>query len=262
MGTRLGDKLGRTLLCACLACTCPPLSCAQDAPQPQKALPQNAPLGVVQQANKAHLGQSAVTEGATIYAGEVLSTEAGGALELQVASSRFGLLENSQAFFFPRPKGSVVDLTGGTLTFRRDAGGADIEVVASDVRIVPDGEGAVRGQVTIVSPCKITVTSFLGQLNVVSGKETRTIKEKESYSVIPEVSVLDVRSHISPDDSGYHDSHSHKACAAVYRARGGAPVGAGSSRFLLLSLGAAAAGVGIWAIIGTHSSGPESPDKP
>jgi hypothetical protein len=244
VGTRLGNSIGGIALLASLTC-----------PLPSSA--QNAPLGVVQQANRAHLGQGAITEGTTIYAGEMLSTEAGGALELRVASSRFGLLENSQASFYPRPKGSAAELSGGTLTFRRDAGGADIEVVASEVRIVPEGEGAVMGQVTVVSPCKITVTSFLGPLHVTSGTETHTIKEKESYSVIPEVSVLDVRVHISPDDPEYHQSHTHKACAAPHTARSRAPLAAGTSRFLLI----AATTVGVATVIAISEAW-ESPDRP
>lgn len=244
MGTRLGNRIGGIVFVASLACPLPSSS-------------QNEPLGVVQKANRAHLGPSAVTEGATIYAGEMLSTEAGGALELRVASSRFELPENSQASFYSRPKGSAAELSGGTLAFRRDAGGADIEVVASDVRIVPEGDAAVMGQVTIVSPCKITVSSFLGPLHVTSGIETHTIQEKESYSVLPEVSVLDVRAHISPDDPEYHQSHTHKACAARYTQHSRAPLAAGTSRFLLI----AAATVGFVTVLAV-SEALESPDRP
>ncbi len=244
MGITLGNRIGRILLFASLGSST--LSPAQEAA-----------LGVVQQANRAHLKQSAVTEGATVYAGEELSTESGGSLDLRIATSRFGLLENSRASFYREAKGSVVELSGGTLTFRREAGGAGIEVVASDVRIVPQGEAEVTGQVTMVSPCKITVTSVVGQLEVTSGKETRTVNEKESYSVIPEVSVLDVRAYISPDDPGYHQSHSHKACAPRYSKRGSPPVGAGSSHFLQIAL----ASVGVVTVIGIWRAA-ESPCKP
>jgi hypothetical protein len=246
VATRLGDRIGSILVLAALTCTCSVLSWAQ-----------NTPLGVVQQANQAHLGQGAVTEGATVYGGELLSTESGGLLELRVANSHFALLESSRASFFPRAKGSVAELSEGTLTFRRDAGGSDIEVVASDVRIEPEGDGAVMGQVTIVSPCKIKVTSLLGQLDVISGKEKRTINEKESYSVIPEVSVFDAKGRLSPDDGEYHRSHSHKACGAGYVPRGGGPLSAGTSHFLLLAgtVAGVATGIGVYLAL-------ESPDKP
>ena len=252
MGT-LGNRTGGILLSLFL--TCAPLSLAQTA--------QNATLGIVQQANRAHLGQAALTEGTTVYAGEQLSTEAGGMLEIQVAGVHYGLPESSQVSFYPRGKGSIGEVTSGTLTFKRDAGGTDLEAVASDVRIVADGDGPVMGQVTIVSACKITVTSFLGQLNVSAGTETHTVKEKESYSVIPEVSVFDVRAHVSPDDSGYHESHSHKACAVRNRSHGAGPLSAGQTRFALIAGGAAA---GLLAILvsggGRSHSAQESPSIP
>jgi hypothetical protein len=274
----LGNRIRGLAVCAVVACTGPNLSWAQNGtPNPAQnsaaRAPQNggqsagensapgggpkAPLGVVQQANRARLGPSAVSQGATLYAGETLSTDSDGVLELQIGSLRFGMPENSQAAFHPRTNGSVAELASGTLTFKRDADGADLEIVASDVRIVPEGDGAVMGQVTIVSPCKVKITSLLGQLDVISGKEKRTIKEKETYSVMPEVTVVDVRARISPDDTDYHRSHSHKACAAGYFPRGGSPLGAGSSRFLLLAgtIAGVATGVGVYLAL-------ESPDKP
>jgi hypothetical protein len=211
------------------------------------ALPQDLPVGMVQTAERAHLGQGPVSAGASIYAGEVLSTDAGGAFELRVASLRFALLENSRASFYPRQTGSVAQLTSGTLTFRRDSGEADIEVVASDVRVVPHGDGPVVGEVTIASPCKIIVTSRLGQLDVTSGKETRTIDEKKSYSVIPVVTVLDVHYPVSPDDSEYHRSHAHKVCAAppIIASQTGGPLAAGVNHFMQIALVGAGVATGI-----------------
>jgi hypothetical protein len=225
---------------------------------PSAALPQDQPIGMVQTAERAHLDQGPVSAGASIYAGEVLSTDAGGAFELRVATLRFALRENSSASFYSGQKGSVAQLTGGTLLFSRDSGEAGIEIVASDVRIVPGGDGQVVGEVSIVSPCKIIVTSRLGQLKVTSGKEARTVNEKQSYSVIPEVTVFDVHYPVSPDDSEYHRSHTHKVCAApITGPQTGAPVAAGLSHFLPIALVAAgvATGIGIrYALL--------SPDRP
>jgi hypothetical protein len=80
------------------------------------------------------------------------------------------------------------------------------------VRILPKGEGPVTGLVTVFSPCKINVTTVAGGIVVSSGGETRTVAEKETYSVIPEVTVLAVRNYISPNDPTCHQSHAHKAC--------------------------------------------------
>jgi hypothetical protein len=75
------------------------------------------------------------------------------------------------------------------------------------------GEGLVTGLVTVFSPCKMDVTSVAGEIVVTSGTETRTVAEKETYSVIPEMSVLVVRNYISPNDPTYHQLHALKACA-------------------------------------------------
>ncbi len=68
----------------------------------------DAPLGVVLQANLAHVKDSAITEGTTVYPGDELSTEVGGSLDLRIANSRFNLAANSRAHFYSGEKGSVV----------------------------------------------------------------------------------------------------------------------------------------------------------
>jgi hypothetical protein len=218
----------------------------------------DAPLGVVLQANLAHVKESAITEGATVYPGDELSTDVGGSLDLRIVNSRFSLAANSRAHFYSGEKGSVAELTSGTLTFRRDAGIGGVEVVASDIRIVPKGEGAVIGLVTVFSPCRIDVTSVAGEIGVTSGTETRIVAEKETYSVIPEVSVLAVRNYISPNDPTYHQSHAHQACNL-----GKDPNNSGRFRKigLLAGLGAAAVLAGSKFLTTSHPSA-ESPYKP
>src|SRR5882724_697886 len=49
--------------------------------RPAPALAADAPLGVVMQANLAHVKQSNLTKGATVYSGEELSTDDGGSLD-------------------------------------------------------------------------------------------------------------------------------------------------------------------------------------
>ena len=239
------NRTGCTLLFVMLAC---------QAPLPAA----DAPLGVVLQANLAHVKDSAITEGATVYPGDELSTDVGGSLDLRIANSRFDLAANSRARFYAGEKGSVAELTNGTLTFRRDAGTDGIEVVASDVRIVPKGEGAVTGLVTIYSPCKIAVTSTAGEIEVRSGTETRIVAEKETYAVIPEVSVSAAQTYISPDDPNYHLSHVHKACAL-----GNNPHNPGRFEKIALAagLGGAAILVGTKLLTTSHQSA-ESPWKP
>jgi hypothetical protein len=224
---------------------------------------QEVPLGVVQQASMAHVRQAAVSQGATIYAGEELSTDVGGLLAVTVGGTGFRLLESSRAFFYQGAGGPVVELRSGTLTFGKEGGSTNVTIVASDVKIVSKGDGPATGQVMMASPCEIRVTSVVGQLDVTSGAEMRTLGERETYSVTPENAVIEVRSVVSPDDPGYHQSHEHKACQQQQNRKpfGSAPVGSGSSHFLKLAgIGAAVvAGILLWPKGHGNDVSPSSP---
>jgi hypothetical protein len=222
---------------------------------------QEVPVGVVQQASMAHVRQAAVSQGATVYAGEELNTDVGGLLAVTVGGTGFRLLESSRAFFYQGAGGPVVELRSGTMTFRKEGGSTNIMIVASDVKIVSKGDGPATGQVMMAAPCEIRVTSVVGQLDVTSGSEMRTLGERETYSVTPENAVIEARSVVSPDDPGYHQSHEHKACQQRqdHKPWGGTPVGSGSSHFLKwAAIGAAAvAGILLW-----PKGHDESPSKP
>ena len=246
MSSNLGKRLGCVLVLASLAFA--PASPAQDAP-----------LGVVLQANLAHIRQSALSQGASVFAGEEVSTDVGGEADLRIANSRYNLAASSQGRFYAAGgNGSIAELGNGTLTFRRD-GNEGIEVVASDVKIVPKDDGPTIGQVTIFSPCRISVTSLTGELVVTTGGETHVIAEKESYSVLPEQSVVAVQNFVSPDDPAYHQSHTHKACVVPKQV-------SNSGRFMKIGIAAGAAGAAAILLIshgGSHSGGnSESPDRP
>jgi hypothetical protein len=258
LSSTLGTRLGCFLATASLAFA--PLSPAQDTP-----------LGVVLQANLAHVRQSALTEGASIFAGEEISTDVSGSADIRIANSRYGLAANSQGRFYPAhaTKGSAAELTNGTLTFRRD--NADtIEVVASDVRILPQGDAPATGQVTIFSPCKISVTALTGELLVTAGAETHIVAEKESYEVLPQQSVIAAASFISPDDPAYHQSHTHKTCTTPRQSKGmsqfakiGIVAGAGAAAAVLfLARGSGSKSGSTNNGGGTGGGGVESPDKP
>jgi hypothetical protein len=218
-------------------------------------------MGVVQQAVHAHVKQGDVSEGATVYAGEELSTDVGGVLALSSSGVGLRLLESSRAFLYSAASGLMTDLRNGTITFRKEAGGSNITIVASDVRMVSKGDGPVTGQVMIVSPCEVRVTTVVGQVEVTSGTEVHLIGERETYSVTPDAAVLDPHGNLSPDDPGYHESHTHKSCTAQHNAkRGAGPIGAGSSHFLKLVAigGAVATAIILW----PKSPSEESPSRP
>jgi hypothetical protein len=200
---------------------------------------QEVPLGVVQQASHASLKQRPVSDGATVFSGEELSTDVGGVLAVSVGGTGVRLLESSRAFIYRGASGPIAELIQGTLVFRKEASGQSLTVVASDVRIVSRGDGPVTAQVLLVSPCEIRVSTVAGQLDVTSGKETKTIVEKETYSVVPHDSVIPVRAvraGVSPDQPGYHQSHSHKVCEERRNKNwAGTPKSPSTSSFLKLA---------------------------
>ena len=255
MSSTLGTRLGCILATASLAFA--PLSSAQDTP-----------LGVVLQANLARVRESPLTEGASIFAGEEISTDVAGSADIRIANSRYSFAANSHGRLYPAhgATGSVAELSSGTLTFRRD--NADtVEIVASDVRVVPLGDAPATGQVTVFSPCKISVTAITGDLKVTAGSETHNVVEKESYQVLPLQSVIAVANPISPDDPAYHQSHTHKACATPRQSSGpsqfakiGIIAGAGAAAAVIfLAHGGSKSGNGN---NGGGGGGVESPDKP
>ena len=192
---------------------------------------QDAPLGVVQQANLAHVRQANVSQGATIYPGEELSTDVSGTMILSIGGSTFRLLESTRVFFYAGSSGPEAELRSGTLAFRKDAGGSQLLIMASDVKIVTKGDGPAAGHVIVISPCEVRVSTLVGQLDVTSGAETQSMGERETYSVTPDNAAIEPHSAVSPDDPGYHQTHTHKGCRPDFNWPNKPPPGATSSHF-------------------------------
>jgi hypothetical protein len=218
---------------------------------------QTPTAGVVVDAERARVGNGPVTAGASVYTGDVITTESDGHAQVRIGQTRFQLQGDTQVAFFSGVNGGVAELRHGTLVVSNNSAAEGFEIFASDVRIVPTSDRPILGQVTLNSPCDVQITSEHGKLEATAGKETKKIEEGHSYDVRPEFMVDDSRvPAVSPDDADYHPGHRHTSCAAT--AHGAhAPVAAGSSHFAI----AAAAGVGIITVIGIKK-GLESPDRP
>lgn len=98
---------------------------------------QNQATGVVLEADGAHVGESSLTPGASLYSGDVVSTESDGRAQLRVRQARFELIGETYAAFFPGPNGAVAELRHGTLIVALNSASEGFEIFASDVRIVP-----------------------------------------------------------------------------------------------------------------------------
>jgi hypothetical protein len=218
---------------------------------------QNEAAGVVLDARWAHVGGTDLTNGTSLYSGDVVTTESEGHAQLRVHQTKFELIGESDGAFFPGANGAVAELRHGTLIVGLNNPSESFEIFASDVRIVPRSDRPVLAQITMNATCDVQIKVMHGKLEATSGKETRTLEEGHAYDVTPEFLVNDSRNPaISPDATGYHRGHEHGTCALA--AKSGRPaLNAGSSHFIeLVGVGTAALLIPIlWEAF-------ESPNKP
>jgi hypothetical protein len=218
---------------------------------------QNQVAGVVLDASSAHVGESRLTNGTSLYSGDVITTESEGHAQVRIRQTRFELIGQSDGAFFPGTNGAVAELRHGTLVVGLNNPSESFEIFASDVRIVPKNERPILAEITMNSTCDLQIKVMHGNLAVTAGKETRTLEEGHAYDVVPEFSVNDSRNPaISPDASEYHRGHQHAACALAAKL-GKRPAVAGSSHFIEL-----VGGVAIPFVILALWEALESPDRP
>jgi len=222
-------------------------------------VPAQAPAaGVVVEAERARVGNGPVTAGASVYGGDVISTESEGHAQVRIGKTQFQLQGDTQVALFSGANGAVAELRRGTLVVSHTSPTEGFEIYASDVRIVPTSDRPILGEVTLNSPCDVKITSEHGKLEATVGKEKKTIEDGHSYDVRPDFTVDDSRvPAISPDDSNYHRGHRHTTCAVAATHGAHAPVAAASSHFAI----GVGVGIGVITVIGIKK-GLESPDRP
>jgi len=224
---------------------------------------QLAPAGVVIASTSATIGSATVSEGATVFSGDLLRTGDKGHLNVQSGAVQFILAENSSARIFRSGTRTIVEIERGTLAYTAKGANEDIVLFALDVRIVPRPGLPAAGQVSILSRCDVTVTAARSAIDVTSGRETRTVEESRSFRVISDFGV-DYRNSWQPvlsdypeypREAEYHRSHGHVACPAAVRQ---APVSAlAGGHFREIAIGIAL----IVTIPAVHHAF-ESPDRP
>ena len=220
---------------------------------------QDQPIGVLLEAEKAHMRSTATSAGASIYPGDLFGTDSQGMALMRIDQTRFQLAADSTAAVFTGPKGPIAELRHGTLTVSSSSLAAGFEIYVSDIHILPGSDARpLLAQITYDSPCEVRIDVQHGALEVSSGKETKTIEEGHSYRVMPETSVSDFRdTALSPYDRDYHKSHNHLNCAAPPERHMRMPAAAGT-HFTPYAIGAVG---GVIAIIVIHKA-LESPDRP
>jgi hypothetical protein len=217
---------------------------------------QNPALGLAAKAQNAQVGNAAITDGATIYSGDYLSTGQNGSLFIRIGALSLELQASSSMHIYSAPYGAIAELDSGSVVYTTPGTLQNVVIVADDVRVTPTISTADMGRVTLNDPCNMTVYSQRGEANVQVGSDSHFVEEGKAYRVRAE-NEISYRKYLSPDANDYHDYHEHKPCAPMEMAHGHAPVAAGQNRFLLVS----AIGTGVITVFGIYKAF-ESPDRP
>ena len=204
------------------------------------------PLGLVTQAENAHIGNAKVAIGTTIFPGDTLATEAGGALRLNFGSSQLYLLSASSATLSQNASATMVHAVVGHGTVGFSSNGTDhIELEIPQGILRAANSEPAYGQVTIVGPLEVVISTYRGTLSLDHDGEVRDIPAGRSYRVTMDLEPA--------------------AAAAQPQAPAGVG-GSGTKRALntstlawaLVAVGAAGAvAYGIWDVLSESSSAPK-----
>ncbi|MCL6480917.1 MAG: hypothetical protein K6U02_04250 [Firmicutes bacterium] len=142
-------------------------------------------LGVVVQGKNAHLNRAVVASGTTVFAGDLLATEADGLLRLRVGTGQLYLLENSAARLIAESGRLLAAVERGTLGFSF-ADPQPVAVQFDDTIVRPASAGGVHGRLSALGPGEVVVSSLHGTLEVVSGSERFLVSEGSAYRILIE----------------------------------------------------------------------------
>ena len=199
-------------------------------------------LGIVVLADHASSGSLAAAEGTTIYDDDRLSTDAGGELRLQVGEAFLSMAEQSCVMVRKGASGAVkefeAELVSGTVVLSV-AKGTDGEIVASGARIRPLGAPRGVAQVRMVKPLELVVFARKGPAAISYHGESETVEEGKSVRVL-----------LNPDEDGGPD-----VLGAKHPGRRG-------KAFVIVAVGAVAAGIVLLSRGGSGGKSVESPDHP
>jgi hypothetical protein len=140
----------------------------------------SAPLGVVVSAENANVGAGVTTSGATIYDGDRLQTQTNSTLRVRFGADQLILRQNTVADVHAFPNGFSTNLTAGTLVASATEG-QTFQVLADGATIRPANAQPTSGQIAMISPTELVLTSTRGTLEVSMGDEVKTLEAGSSY---------------------------------------------------------------------------------
>jgi len=138
-------------------------------------------LGMVVSADHASLDNAKAAIGADIYSGDALATDARGSMRVKVGSGQVYLLSGSSATLVPQGNKVQAKVDRGTVDFSTSM--PEQLEVGTPMGIIrgADSQG-VFGQVAVLSPTKMQISSYEGTLLVTAlNGEQKTIEQGQTY---------------------------------------------------------------------------------
>jgi hypothetical protein len=193
---------------------------------PVLGAPGNTVLGTVITADKAHVGEGAAAIGTTVYAGDRLSTDSQGSVQVRAGAARLLLLSASAAEVNDSEGAPSARLLLGTATFSTGNAHA-FTLYASKAAIRAQSDAATIGQVTYLNSKELLVTSKRGPLTITVDGETQLIADGTTYHV-----------YLDPDAAPQEPQGAGSGSQTM--GKSGGPLKAGRSRFLIFVVGVTA----------------------
>lgn len=222
------------------------------------------PVGVVVAVSGATLGTIPLSNGTTVFSGDLIGTADKGFVLIQAGKMQLALASRSIARFLRVDGHLVVELQSGLLAYSGTVGSAPLSVFVNDVPLAPDGSNSVIGQIDALSSCALSAYVAQGSLTVHFEKQPLTLREGQSHTFYPKIGVTYGSSHRSASgkspegpapftpDPAFLAQHSHVTCPnATARPSGNPPAAEKAVRMGI----AATTGVATYLAL-------ESPDRP
>jgi len=140
------------------------------------------PLGLVTQAQAAHLGNATVVIGTSVYTGDTLTTDEGGTVRMRVGGSQFFLLASSSATLSANSSAVNASVDRGTVGFSSNGEDQIALEIPEGILRAANGQPAY-GQVTILSPLEVIISASRGTLVLDNDGELHEIPAGKSYRV-------------------------------------------------------------------------------
>jgi hypothetical protein len=141
-----------------------------------------SPVGAILSAVSAHVGPAPASAGATVFAGDKLSTDQNGNIQIRAGAARLLLSGASSATFRDAAGAPSATLSSGTAIFSTSVARA-FTLLAARAEIRPRDDVPTIAQVSIETAKQFIVRSSRGALTVSVDGETKIIPEGEAYRV-------------------------------------------------------------------------------